>query len=247
MIIAIFDVETTGLDKHKDSIIQFAGMKMNTETHEVVDSLNLYIRPIGNFSINPGAYFKHHIDAKFLEDKPTMSKVAYKIINFFDGVDNILTYNGNTFDISFLQEELNRHGFYIDFLSKNCYDAFLEEKRRNGISLENTYKRYRGKTMEEAGLSAHDALSDIKATYAVFISQQRVQPYGPEKMYGEDNIITDMIFEDQTMPCFTVGKYRQVSVAKVAEFDQGYLKWCVSDKSNFTDNTKKFIQQYIKD
>ena len=245
MILAIFDIETTGLDKQKDSIIQFAGMKIETETNEIVDTLNIYIRPVGNFSINPGAYFKHHITAEFLNDKPTMPKVAYKIVNFFEGVDNVLTYNGNSFDISFLQEELNRHGFYIDFTSKNCYDAFLEEKRRNGINLDNTYKRYKGKTMEEAGLTAHDAFSDIKATYAIFVAQQRIQNYGPEKMYGEDNIITDMLFEGQTMPCFTVGKYRQVAVSKVAEFDQGYLNWCV-DKSNFSESTKKFIKTYIK-
>ena len=259
MILCIFDLETTGLDRTKDSIIQFAGMKIDTDSNKIIGELNLYIRPCGNFTINPGAYFKHHIDAKFLDDKPTMPKTASKIVEFFDDVTDVLTYNGNGFDIPFLKFELNKYGFDIDFSKMNCYDAFLEEKRRNGINLENTYKRYKGKTMEEAGLNAHDAFSDIKATYTVFVAQQKQKKYGPEVVYGEDGIVTDMPFvytiinettgeksyEERTVPCFAVGKYRQVAVDQVAIMDQNYIRWCVTD-SKFMPSTKKFLQKYLR-
>lgn len=245
MKLLIFDLETTGVDKTKDHIIQFASLIIDTATHEIVDSYNTYIQPEGNYVISLGAYFKHQITPAFLKDKPHLKDVASKIIELFNSVENILTYNGNAFDIPFLKIELNKVGYDIDFTKKHCYDAFLEEKRRNGISLENTYLRYSGKTMEESGLIAHDAFSDIKATYSVFVAQQRKEGYGPEHMYGEDGAIQDMIFLEEMQPCFGIGKYRGISIKYVAEHDQRYLQWCVSDKCNFLNSTKSFIKQYI--
>ena len=246
MVLVIFDIETTGLDKVKDQIIQFSGLKIDTETNTILEEFNEYIQPTGNYTISLGAYFKHKLTPEFLSKYPRMGEVAPKIYNFLNGVDNILTYNGNGFDIPFTKNELAKYGYDIDFTKKNCYDAFLEEKRRNGINLENTYLRYKGKTMEEAGLTSHDAMSDIKATYAVFYAQQKQQEYGPEHMYGEDGVIQDMIFLEEMQPCFNIGKYRGISLNYVAEHDQSYIRWCLTDKCNFLESTKKFIQNYIK-
>ena len=246
MILGIFDIETTGVDRTKDFIIQFAGIKINTETQEILEELNLYIQPIGDYNISIGALLKHHITKEFLADKPTMRQVAPQIIAFFNDINNILTYNGNSFDIPFLKTELNKYGFDINFMAKNCYDAFLIEKERNGISLENTYKRYKGKTMEEAGLTAHNAFSDIKGTYSVFVAQQRQQAYGPQKMYGEDNIITDMEYEGKLEPCFNIGKYKNVPLRIIKRDDIGYLNWCIN-KANFMESTKEYIKQYINE
>ena len=247
MKLVIFDLETTGLDKTKDQIIQFAGMKIDTDTNQVIEQFNQYIQPVGNYTISLGAYFKHGITPEILKDKPHLQNVAPMILKFFSDADNILTYNGNSFDIPFLKNELNKYGFDINFTNKNCYDAFLEEKRRNSNTLESTYARYKGKTMEEAGLTAHDAFSDIKATYSVFVAQQRQEGYGPEHIYGEDGVITDMMFLEEMQPCFAFGKYRGISVKYVTEHDQNYLQWCVSDKSNFVQSTKKYLKQFIKD
>lgn len=245
MIITVFDLETTGLDKNKDQIIQFAGMKIDSETHKIVDQLNLHIQPVGNYSISLGAYFKHQMTPEFLADKPHFSDVAQQIVNFMMGSGAILTYNGNGFDIPFLKIELNRYGYDIDFTQIPCYDAFLEEKRRHGLMLETVYRKYTGRTMEEAGLVAHDAFSDIKGTYSIFVAQQKAEGYGPEKMYGEDGVISDMTFLEEVQPCFGIGKYRGISLKYVAEHDQGYLQWCVGPKSSFLESTKKFISQYI--
>ena len=245
MIITIFDLETTGLDRAKDQIIQFAAIKINTENWNIIDSISQLIKPNGNYTISLQAYYKHRITPQILKDKPTLQEVAPRILEFFD-IDDILTYNGNSFDIPFLKNELNKYGFDIDFTKKNCYDAFLEEKRRNGINLENTYKRYKGMTMEEAGLTAHNALSDVKATLSVFIAQQRIQQYNPENMYGEDNSIVDMEFNNEIKPCFNIGKYKGISIECVASFDQNYINWCIGDSCKFMPSTKNYIKQYLK-
>ena len=245
MKLVIFDIETTGLDRKIDQIIQFSGIKVDTETNKIIEEFNEYIQPVGNYQINYGAYFKHGITAEFLKDKPHLEELAPRIIEFF-GDDAILTYNGNGFDIPFLLNELNKYGYSLDILHRPVYDAFLEEKRRNSNSLEETYKRYRGKTMEEAGLQAHDALSDVKATYSVFYAQQKNKSYGPEHIYGEDSVITDQEFRGVIKPCFNIGKYKGLSLEFISQIDQQYLNWAISDKCNFSDNSKNFIKQYIK-
>ena len=245
MKLVIFDIETTGLDRTKDQIIQISALKVNTENNEILGEFNKHIQPLGNYSIGYGAYFKHGITPEFLKDKPYFKDVAQEFLDFIDDCA-ILTYNGNSFDIAFLLEELHKYGFDLDIMSRPIYDAFLEEKRRNGNSLEETYKRYRGKTMEEAGLQAHDALSDVKATYSIFVAQQKVKKYGPEHIYGEDGVITDQEFRKEIKPCFNIGKYKGLSLEFISQIDQQYLNWAVSDKCNFSNNSKKFIKQYIK-
>ena len=47
-----YDIETTGLDKTKDQIIQFAAIKIDTQKHKIVDSKNIFIQPVGNYSIS---------------------------------------------------------------------------------------------------------------------------------------------------------------------------------------------------
>lgn len=240
-----FDLETTGLDKTKDQIIQFAAIK--TENNTVIDTLNLKIKPEGNYSISPQAYMKHGISAKDLESCPLLKDVTDKIVDFFETPDtvSVLTYNGTSFDIPFLVSALHNIGVEFTFIGYDCYDAFLEEKARNGINLENTYKRYSGRTMEDAGLVAHDALSDVKATYSIFFAQQKRQAYKPIQMFGDDNTIMIMEFRGADVPCFNIGKYKGLSVEFVKAFDAGYLKWCVSDKASFQKNTKEYIQSVI--
>ena len=245
MILVVFDLETTGLDRTKDQIIQFSGLKIDTTNHSILDSKNLYIQPIGDYSISIAAYTKHRITPEFLKDKPYLKDVAKEIVDFI-GDNNVVTYNGNGFDIPFLKTELNKYGYDINFMNRKCFDAFLEEKARNGINLENTYLRYKGKSMEEAGLTAHDAMSDIKATYAVFVAQQTHKPYDAQKMYGEDNVIQDMEFLNELQPCINIGKYRGISLKYLSEHNQNYLKWCIN-KSNFIQSTKDYIRKFINE
>ena len=96
-----FDLETTGLDRSKHFIIQIAAIKTNSKG-EIIDTLNEYIQPSGSYSIDLGAYFKHHITPEFLKDKPYFKDIAPKIIEFFSPDCAILTYNGLSFDIAFL-------------------------------------------------------------------------------------------------------------------------------------------------
>ena len=240
-----YDIETTGLDKTKDQIIQFAAIKIDTQKHKIVDSKNIFIQPVGNYSISIQAFFKHGITPEFLKDKPHFKDVAQEIFDFFIDCD-ILTYNGCSFDNSFLATEFGRIGIEWDPTNYTNYDAFLTEKRRNGNTLEDSFKRYCGKTMAEAGLSAHDALSDVKATYAIFRHQNEIEPVEAEKILVADNTVALMEFKDNIEACFTLGKYKSIPVKYVNNIDPSYIKWVLSEKSGFSTSTKNFIQKIIQ-
>ena len=243
--LVVYDLETTGLDKSKDQIIQFAAIKVDVEKHKIIASKNMFIQPVGNYSISIQAFFKHNITPEFLKDKPHFKDVAQEIFDFFVDSD-ILTYNGCAFDNSFLMAEFERVGIVWDPTNFVNYDAFLTEKRRNGNTLGETFSRYCGKTMAEAGLSAHDALSDVKATYAIFRHQNEIEQVEPEKILVADNAIALMEFKDNLEPCFTIGKYKSIPVKYVNTIDPNYIQWAVSDKSGFSTSTKNFIQKIIQ-
>jgi len=242
--LVVFDLETTGLDKEVDQIIQFSAVKVD-KSFKIIDKLDYLIEPDGNYEITIQAYVKHHIHPDNLKGKPHLADVADNIIDFFGDCD-ILTYNGMSFDIPFLIKALLRVGKKISFVNRKIYDSYLEERRRHGLTLEDTYKRYNeGKGMEDNGLTAHNALSDVMATLNIFEHQQSEYPVEDEKIVSEDNIIVSKLFNNTNQYCFNVGKYKNLPVSYIATFDQGYLHWCV-EKASFLDTTKNFIKAYIK-
>jgi len=243
--LVIPDIETTGLNKEVDQIIQFAALKIDRTTHKLIDSINLYIRPVGDYTITIQAYLRHHIKPEDLKNKPTFGEVADQIKDFFEGCD-ILTYNGNAFDLPFIKAEFLKHGKDIDFSQYKCYDAYIEERRRNGLTLGATYQRYVGHTMEEDGLEVHDAFGDVKATWKVFEAQQAEKEYGPEERLTEDNVLVMANFNGKEQPVFNIGKYKELPISYISTVDQEYLKWCVSEQAKFVDSTKNYISKYIK-
>ena len=77
--LVIFDLETTGLDKEVDQIIQISAIKVNDKL-EKIDSIDYMIEPDGNYSITIQAYLKHQISPAMLAGKPHLSDVADEII-----------------------------------------------------------------------------------------------------------------------------------------------------------------------
>lgn len=246
MICVVFDVETTGLNKNVDRIIQFSGIKVDLVTNIIVDEIDLYIKPDSEYTMSIGAYFKHKISREFLENKKTFKEQLNDILNFL-GDDNIslMTYNGLSFDIIMLKAELKRCGIDIDFSKRKCFDILREEKRRNGNTLQQTYERYFGHPMNESNLTAHNALSDVKATFDIYKEQCKTKQVEPEKVYGDDNFIVDMEFNNKIFPCFSVGKYKGLPVLLIKKIDLQYIEWCLSDSSGFSKSTKNAISLII--
>lgn len=241
--IVVFDIETTGVDKKKDHIIQFSAIKYDRDNKRIIDEYNTYIKPYGSYTMSVGSLAIHQITPKFLEDKPYFIDVANDILKFFEGCD-LLSYNGLSFDAPFLKREFAECGIEWNFSEYNFYDAYKEELRRNGNTLKDVYKRYTGKSMEDAGYKAHDASADIKATLEVFIAQTEIMEYPPEQILTEDGFIKIKDFCGKETECFSVGKWNGVSVEYVAKHDKSYLSWIINS-NDFDKKTKMICESYL--
>ena len=103
-----FDIETTGFEFMRgDRIIEIGAV-------EVIDgkitdnSFHEYINPEGKI-IPPDTYMVHKISNAFLEDKPKMSEVAPRFLEFISD-SPIVAHNGLDFDFPFVNFELKKLG-----------------------------------------------------------------------------------------------------------------------------------------
>lgn len=225
--IAFFDLETTGLDKYRDFILQIAGKKIEKETGKVIDKFSFYVTPINpNYEISEGAIKVHGITKKIIEEKGITLESIFnqKLKKFFEGAD-IGTYNGNTFDIPFLINNLKMIPSIpvkeIDelFIGKQSIDVYLNETTIDGRNLGNVYKKYTGKELQ----GAHDAFNDIEATIEVYKNQKgdfknRFPVLCTDNTIGYKDSVSDAIV-------LNIGKYRGQEVKEVAEKDRSYLTW----------------------
>lgn len=240
--LVIFDTETTGLDRSVDWIIQFSAIKVDRESNKILDKMNEYIQPDRPYTMTINAYIKHRIHPDFLKDKPYFKDLAKQIYDFIQGCD-LLTYNGLSFDIPFLVEHFRREGISWNPMEVNCYDSFQEQMRRNRNNLEEVFKRYCGRTMEEAGLQAHDGMSDVKACYAIFRHQQEIEPFGPEEVICDDNSLVKVDYEGKDVIALNFGKYKKVPIEILAVVDRNYINWLLG--SHISDISKRIITEII--
>ena len=242
-----WDVETTGLNPKEDFIIQLSLIKFRKSDFQSILERNWYIKPTHNFTISEGAQKVHGLSKEFILD----NGVYFKDISdeFFDIIkdSDLLTYNGNTFDIRFLNEECKRWGLELDLDDKKTYDSFAMECRFSPRDLSSTYKRYTGLILE----GAHDSLNDVKATKEVFRCQMEKYglKYGDIDEYQENNLLTpDGSIRNAAAPgeeikiVFAVGKYKDSEFMSITKKDPGYIKWYMENvASNYT---KKVLSKY---
>ena len=84
---------------------------------------------------------------------------------------DLLTYNGNTFDIRFLNEECKRWDLQLPIENKKFYDSYAMECKFSPRDLSSVFNKYTGEILE----GAHDALNGVKATVKLFECQMKLR------------------------------------------------------------------------
>lgn len=247
MLVA-FDVETTGLNYKENHIIQIGILTLNDEL-TIIKEFKSLIRPADpNYIIETAAQEIHGITKEALKDAPTFKDLSKKLLEIF-GDNDIITYNGNTFDIKFLYNEFERIGIEFN-LNRKFYDVYDIEKYFNSNKLCSTFERYFGKTMEESGLQAHDAMSDIIATVQIFSKQ--LNKIKQSEFIIEDisntkiECIDSFLQKDKNNKwIFEQGKYKLIEVTKIFEKDPGYIKWIMTN-NDISLAVKRKLQDIYK-
>lgn len=264
----IFDLETTGLDLSKDSIIQISYIKAGLDGSEV--SRNIFINP--GRPIPALIQELTSITDEMVKTAPKFKDIAKELEREFAGCD-FAGYNSNKFDIPMLAEEFLRSGIDFDFSKVRLIDASVIFRKMERRNLAAAYKFYCGRKLED-DFQAHLADQDTMATWKVL--QAELDMYAPEKQEEEDRKLEndmDVIAEfckpdspnvdfagriawgtvkgpdgkpllnpdgsERQVELFNFGKYKDIPVAEVLRRDPGYYSWILSN--DFTLNTKQIL------
>lgn len=266
-IISCIDIETTGLNKNADRIVQLTvtNFKMlGGGKYVILDTLNKYIKPTGYWKMNPDAQEIHNISEEFINENGVSLNSIYDKFMEMIGENPILTYNGSTFDISFIQRDFERENLTTNFDKHEFIDAYDIERKLNSNKLSDVYRRYFGKDFEDA----HNSAADVQATIEVFVEQaKRYKEQTDVRIENDKNVIDESIEEIskmmQTSPegfvyvdkngvlKFRMGKFKEYPVADVCKENPSYIKWLFTPNNGdnvITNITKKTIKEnYYKE
>ena len=173
------DTETTGLDpKDGHKIIEIACFELinKVKTGKVFHS---FVNP--RRDVPQEAFRIHGISTEFLKDKPTFDLVADKFLDFIG--DDILVIHNASFDIKFLNFELNILRKKTLEMSRVIDSLMLARKKFPGgqNSLDALCKRF---NLDLSKREKHGALIDTELLCNVYIELMG----GAQEGFGFDNV-----------------------------------------------------------
>jgi DNA polymerase-3 subunit epsilon len=238
--LAIFDLETTGINIGSDRIIEIAIIKLLPDgTRQVKRKL---LNP--EMPIPPGATEVHGITNEMVKDAPTFKQAANEIKQFIDGCD-LGGYNSNRFDVPILMEEFLRVGIEIDLKENRLIDVQRIFHQMEQRTLSAAYKFYCNKNLD----GAHSAEIDATATLEVLHAQvERYPQLGNSiesilKATGEEQIVdfARRFIMENGKEVFNFGKHKGRPVADVLRQEPQYYDWMM--KGDFPLHTKQKLSE----
>jgi len=170
-----FDIETTGLEYMRgDRCIEIGAVEI-ADGVITERTFHEYINPDGKI-IPPDSYMVHKISNAFLDDKPKMSVIAPRFLEFI-GDAPIVAHNGSDFDFPFINHELEMLGLPPIPRPQQLDSIVIARNRVFGpksYSLDALAKWY-GISLT-ARADAHGALIDAEILARVFLELENTAP-----------------------------------------------------------------------
>ncbi|MGB0165722.1 MAG: exonuclease domain-containing protein [Luteibaculum sp.] len=244
--LAVFDLETTGINQAADRIVEIAVIKLMPDgSREQFYSL---VNP--EMEIPEHAAAIHGITNKKVALEPTFEQIADKLEAFLTNCD-LGGFNSNKFDVPVLYEEFARVGKTLDLANRKLVDAQVIFHRMEERTLKAAYNFYCSKSLEDA----HSALADTEATLEVLLAQIERYDEVPatvdelhEFSRGKSRKL-DMAgrfaLNDNDVPVFNFGKHRGKSVEEVLGAEPGYYGWMLN--AEFPTDTKEVLKKIKAD
>ena len=250
-----FDLETTGVDRNRDRIVQICMIKASMEQREPkpLEPWPRSALEVRTKLINPGmpipesASEIHGIYDKDVADAPTFKQLAKGIMAFIEDEGTIVGFNSNFFDVPILNMEFERAGLIWDWEKHNFVDAGSLYKIQNPRTLAAAYRHYTGGDM----VHAHDAEADVRATMVVFncimnnhypeVDDMRSMEFASNYEKTKLDLNGCFILEG-TEPVYSFGKHK----GKLVKDNTSYLAWMIS-QGDFSQDTKDVAANMLKE
>ena len=254
--LALFDLETTGINISSDRIVQIAVLKIFPPTGESDERFLTLVNP--TIPIPKAASEIHGIYDEDVKDKTPFKAIAPDLVEFLDDFD-LAGYNSNRFDIPLLMEEFMRAEIEFNMADRKLVDVQNIFHKMEKRTLKGAYKFYTGEIME----NAHDAMVDVEATYKVLLAQ--IEKYEGKEYHSEEqdcltpikNEISALhefsstsrnvdfagrvVLNDKDIEVFNFGKHKGKPVEEVFHTEPSYYNWMM--KGDFPLYTKKVITE----
>jgi DNA polymerase-3 subunit epsilon len=239
--IAVFDLETTGVDVVRDRIVEISIIKVMPDGSEEVKTQR--INP--TIPIPAEATGVHGITDEDVKDCPAFKDVAKSLADYLEGCD-VAGYNSTKFDVPLLVEEFLRAGVDVDFRSRHLVDVQNIFHRMEQRTLAAACKFYCQKEL----VGAHSAEADTRATYNVLLAQLGRYPELQNDVaflaeFSAKNRNVDyagrIVMDGNGNEIFNFGKHKGRKVVDVLTCEPSYYAWIMN--SEFTLDTKRILTQ----
>lgn len=239
--LAVFDLETTGVDISKDRIIEISVLRINPDGLKITYTKRL--NPTIPIPLEASAV--HGIYDEDVAMCPTFSEVAKELFDLLDSCD-LAGFNSNRFDVPVLLEEFIRAGLNFDLDKRSMVDVHRIYTHFEKRTLEAAYLFYCNKALT----NAHSAEADTLATYEVLEAQLKryASDLKPEVQFLHDLSNDERIIDSGRRfvysggkPVFNFGKYKGRSIEEVLKSDPGYYSWMM--QGDFPMHTKQKLTE----
>lgn len=240
--LAIFDLETTGVNIASDRIVEIAIVRIQLDGSQQVK--RKLINP--GMPIPEAATAVHKITNDMVKNEPTFKQAANEIKQFIEGCD-LGGFNSNRFDIPLLVEEFLRVDQPLDLSKVKLVDVQKIFHTMEQRTLSAAYKFYCSKDLD----GAHSAEVDASATVEVLLSQvQRYPQLGNSiesiiKAIGEEEIVdfARRFVMENGKEVFNFGKYKGQAVEDVLRKERQYYDWMMN--GDFPLHTKQKLTEIL--
>ncbi len=243
--LAIFDLETTGINITQDKIIEIAILKIHPDGNQ-----ETYLS-----RVNPGIKMTaenmaiHGISNEELINEPTFKDIAPAVKAFVDGCD-FGGYNSNRFDVPVLVEEMLRVDPEFDISESKFVDVQNIFHKMEQRTLSAAYKFYCGNTLE----NAHSALADATATWEILNAQLERYPELKTDMdflseftlahdFSRADFAGRLAKNDKDEVLYNFGKNRGKTVQEIMKTEPGYHGWMLN--ADFPLHTKQILKAEV--
>lgn len=244
--IAFLDIESTGVDKQVDRIVELAIVKLTPNGVNNFTTIEKCILLNPEMHIPQSATDIHGISNEDVKDCPTFRQIAKSLNEFLIGCD-LGGFNSNLFDIPLLNNEFQRAGIKFEYGDRRFVDVGNIFKIQNPRTLSAAVEKYLNREHKDA----HGALADIKATVDVFIRQLETHEDLPKDIielslycnYGKPILDLSGKFstDSEGNVIFNFGP----NFGKKAEDHHDFLRWMLTKDfpSDTMDLTYKLLNQ----
>lgn len=241
--LAIFDLETTGLNITKDRIVEIAVIKVYIDGSE--EHFTKRVNP--EIPIPEETSLIHGIYDKDVKDAPTFAQIAEELVAFLGDAD-LVGYNSNKFDIPVLSEELLRVGNQFDVSNRKFIDVQNIFHKMEQRTLSAAYLFYCDKKIE----NAHNALADTSATWEVLKAQlgkydnlQKDVDFLSDFSKGGNLNILDfagrLAVNENGEAIYNFGKNKGKTIKEISISEPGYYGWMLN--ADFPLYTKQCLRK----